>query len=112
MTRLQLFDNIKRKKSFLCVGLDPDVKKMPQSLNGDLLAFNRAIIDATAPYAIAFKPNLAFYEVLGAQGYLAFEQTVQYIREHLPESEDRDFILRFVESSKVGIMKNAVGNED
>lgn len=85
MTRLQLFDNIKRKKSFLCVGLDPDVKKMPQSLNGDLLAFNRAIIDATAPYAIAFKPNLAFYEVLGAQGYLAFEQTVQYIREHYPD---------------------------
>ncbi|MBR1804405.1 MAG: orotidine-5'-phosphate decarboxylase [Muribaculaceae bacterium] len=85
MTRQQLIDNIKHKKSFLCVGLDPDVNKMPQSLHGDLLAFNHAIIDATAPYAIAFKPNLAFYEVQGAKGYLAFEQTVQYIRDRYPD---------------------------
>ncbi len=85
MTKQELFDNIKRKQSFLCVGLDPDVAKMPASLGGDLLAFNRAIVDATAPYAIAFKPNLAFYEVQGARGYAAFEQTVAYIREHYPD---------------------------
>ena len=76
---------IKAKKSFLCVGLDPDLGKMPQSLNGDLLAFNKAIIDATAPYAVAFKPNLAFYEVQGVKGYAAFEETVKYIKEKYPE---------------------------
>ena len=85
MTRQELIDLIKRKRSFLCVGLDPDISKMPQSLDGDQFAFNRAIIDATAPYAIAYKPNLAFYEMHGAKGYLAFEQTIQYIRDNYPE---------------------------
>ena len=85
MTKQELIANIKRKRSFLCVGLDPDTAKMPPSLQGDLLAFNRAIVDATAPYAIAFKPNLAFYEVQGARGYAAFEQTVAYIRQRYPD---------------------------
>lgn len=84
MNREQLFEQIKAKRSFLCVGLDPDVKKMPPLLNADILAFNKAIIDATAPYAVAFKPNLAFYEVHGVKGMEAFEQTVAYIREHYP----------------------------
>lgn len=85
MTRQQLFTNILRKRSFLCVGLDPDIDKMPPSLEGDLFKFNKAIIDATAQHAIAFKPNLAFYEVLGLKGYKAFEDTVRYIRENYPD---------------------------
>ncbi|MBR1882863.1 MAG: orotidine-5'-phosphate decarboxylase [Muribaculaceae bacterium] len=85
MTRQELFKRILEKGSFLCVGLDPDLAKMPAALQGDLLAFNKAIIDATAPHAVAFKPNLAFYEVQGAKGYHAFEETVRYIRENYPD---------------------------
>ena len=84
MNKEELFEQIKAKRSFLCVGLDPDPDKMPAHLCGDVLAFNKAIIDATAPYAVAFKPNLAFYEVHGAKGLVAFEQTVAYIRENYP----------------------------
>ena len=64
MKRTELVENIKRKESFLCVGLDPDIKKIPQHLlreENPLFAFNKAIIDATAPYCVAYKPNLAFY---------------------------------------------------
>ena len=85
MNRQQLIEQIKQKRSFLCVGLDPDLGKMPAGLGGDLLAFNKAIIDATAQHAIAFKPNLAFYEVQGVQGYKAFEDTVAYIRANYPD---------------------------
>ena len=85
MTRDELLAQIRQKKSFLCVGLDPDIAKMPASLDGDLLAFNRAIIDATAQYAVAFKPNLAFYEAHGVAGYEAFVGTVAYLRENYPE---------------------------
>ena len=65
MTRKELLDNIRRKKSFLCVGLDTDIKKIPEHLKNDadaIFKFNKAIIDATAPYCVAYKPNLAFYE--------------------------------------------------
>lgn len=85
MTQEQLYQNILKKQSFLCVGLDPDPAKMPTSLGGDLFAFNKAIIDATAQYAIAFKPNLAFYEVQGVKGYKAFEDTIAYIRHNYPD---------------------------
>jgi orotidine-5'-phosphate decarboxylase len=88
MTRAELLNNIRRKGSFLCVGLDPDIKKLPQHLLSDenpLLSFNKAIIDATAPYAVAYKPNLAFYESLGVQGWIAFEETVRYIQTHYPD---------------------------
>lgn len=85
MNRQQLIEQIKQKRSFLCVGLDPDLSKMPASLGGDLLAFNKAIIDATVQHAIAFKPNLAFYEVQGVKGYKAFEDTVAYIRANYPD---------------------------
>ena len=85
MNRQQIFEQIKKKRSFLCVGLDPDLSKMPQSLKGDILTFNKAIIDATAKHAIAFKPNLAFYEVQGTKGYQAFEDTVAYIRNNYPD---------------------------
>ena len=85
MNRQQLIEQIKQKRSFLCVGLDPDLSKMPASLGGDMLAFNKAIIDATAQHAIAFKPNLAFYEVQGVKGYKALEDTVAYIRANYPD---------------------------
>lgn len=85
---MQLTEQIRQKKSFLCVGLDSDPKKLPFHLQGRedaLFAFNRAIIDATAPYAVAFKPNTAFYEAEGASGWAQLEQTVAYIKEHYPE---------------------------
>ena len=85
MNRAKLIEQIKAKKSFLCVGLDPDLGKMPESLNGDLFAFNKKIIDATARYAVAFKPNLAFYEMQGVLGYKAFEDTVRYIQTNYPD---------------------------
>ena len=65
MNKQQLFENIKKKQSFLCVGLDTDIKKIPQHLLSEedpIFAFNKAIIDATADYCVAYKPNLAFYE--------------------------------------------------
>lgn len=84
MNRQQLINQIREKKSFLCVGLDPDIARMPASLNGDLLEFNKRIIEATAEFAIAYKPNLAFYEALGTKGYEAFEETVDYIQDCYP----------------------------
>lgn len=87
MTYLQLVNQIRTKKSFLCVGLDTDLKKIPQHLlteSDPIFAFNKAIIDATAPYCVAYKPNLAFYESFGIQGWKAFEKTVKYIREQHP----------------------------
>ena len=79
MNKQQLFENIKRKKSFLCVGLDTDIKKIPEHLlkeEDPIFAFNKAIIDATADLCIAYKPNLAFYESMGVKGWIAFEKTV------------------------------------
>ena len=70
MTRAQLFDNIKKKSSYLCVGLDTDLSKIPKHLlsNDDpVFEFNKQIIDATHEYAVAYKPNIAFYEALGPQ---------------------------------------------
>ena len=87
MNRLQLFEQIKNKRSFLCVGLDTDTKKLPAHLlthENPVFDFNRAIIDATAPYCIAYKPNLAFYECMGTQGWTALEQTIHYLRTHYP----------------------------
>lgn len=84
MNREALIKNIKNKQSFLCVGLDPDSEKMPEAIKGKLFDFNKEIIDATAPYAIAYKPNMAFYEVAGSKGIEDFEKTVNYIRSHYP----------------------------
>ena len=83
MTRDELFENIKRKKSFLCVGLDTDVRKIPQFLleeDDPIFAFNKRIIDATAHLCVAYKPNLAFYESMGSFGLQAFEKTVEYLK--------------------------------
>ena len=79
MTKQQLFEKIKKKQSFLCVGLDTDIKKIPEHLlesDDPIYEFNKAIIDATAPYCVAFKPNLAFYESEGVKGWLRSESTV------------------------------------
>jgi orotidine-5'-phosphate decarboxylase len=83
-----LFRNITRKKSFLCVGLDTDYKKIPKLLLHNeypVFEFNRRIIDATQEYAVAYKPNLAFYEMLGAAGLMSLEMTVNYLRETYPD---------------------------
>ena len=87
MNRQQLINEIFTKKTFLCVGLDTDINKIPAYLKNEddsIFAFNKAIIDATAPYCVAYKPNLAFYECYGLKGMLAFEKTIQYIKETHP----------------------------
>ena len=88
MNRTQLLENIRSKGSFLCVGLDPDIKKLPAHLlkeENPIFAFNKAIIDATAPYTVAYKPNLAFYESEGIEGMKALDMTVKYIKENYPD---------------------------
>ena len=87
MTRQELIEQIRQKQSFLCVGLDTDLKKVPQHLLNDedpIFAFNRAIIDATAPYCVSYKPNLAFYEAFGVKGIVAFEKTIKYLKQNYP----------------------------
>ena len=101
MDKQQLFDNIKRKKSFLCVGLDTDIKKIPDHLLDEadpVFAFNKAIIDATADLCIAYKPNLAFYESMGLKGWKAFEKTVAYIKQHYPDQ----FIIADAKRGDIG----------
>ncbi len=87
MTRKELIQQIREKQSFLCVGLDTDLKKIPQHLLAEddpIFAFNKAIIDATAPYCVSYKPNLAFYEAFGVKGLMAFEKTVKYLKQQYP----------------------------
>lgn len=82
MTRDELVNQIRKKQSFLCVGLDPVLEKIPHHLRAfedPLFEFNKRIIDATAPYAVAFKPNTAFYEALGVKGWETLERTINYI---------------------------------
>ena len=101
MNRQQLFENIKLKQSFLCVGLDTDIRKIPQHLlkeDDPVFSFNREIIDATAEYCIAYKPNMAFYESLGVEGVVAFEKTVKYIRENYPDQ----FIIADAKRGDIG----------
>ena len=88
MNREAIIEQIRKKGSFLCVGLDTDIKKIPQHLLSEedpIFAFNKAINDATAPYCVAYKPNSAFYESRGAEGWKSLERTVEYIRENYPE---------------------------
>ncbi|HQV99022.1 MAG TPA: orotidine-5'-phosphate decarboxylase, partial [Bacteroidia bacterium] len=82
MTRQQLYEQIQRKKSYLCVGLDTDLNKIPKhllKLADPIYEFNRQIIDATSEYCVAFKPNLAFYEALGPDGLHSLKKTVDHI---------------------------------
>ena len=101
MNKQQLIDNIRRKQSFLCVGLDTDIKKIPDHLLDEpdpVFAFNRAIIDATADLCVAYKPNLAFYECLGVKGWQALEKTVNYIRQQYPDQ----FIIADAKRGDIG----------
>ena len=99
MTRQELIQKIREKQSFLCVGLDTDINKIPEcvkklvdaqcedeekKLSMYIYAFNKLIIDATAPYCVAYKPNLAFYECYGLDGLFAYERTVEYLKESYP----------------------------
>jgi len=88
MNNQQLFENIREKGSFLCVGLDTDIKKIPAFLldtTDPIFAFNKEIIDATARYTVAYKPNLAFYESEGLEGWRSLEKTVHYLHENYPD---------------------------
>ncbi len=88
MNKQELIKQIKTKRSFLCVGLDSDIKKLPACVmdsDDPIYEFNKAIIDATAPYTVAYKPNLAFYEATGVKGWISFEKTIQYIKNNYPE---------------------------
>ena len=101
MNKQQLFENIKRKKSFLCVGLDTDIKKIPELLlkeEATIFANNKAFIDATADLCIAYKPNLAFYESMGVKGWIAFEKTVNYIKQNYPDQ----FIIADAKRGDIG----------
>lgn len=101
MTRQELIRNIKTKRSFLCVGLDTDLKKVPAHLLNEedpIFTFNKAIIDATAAYCVAYKPNLAFYEAFGVKGLMAFEKTVKYIQENYPDQ----FIIADAKRGDIG----------
>ena len=101
MNRDQLVTEIFRKKSFLCVGLDVDLNKIPKHLleeEDPIFAFNRAIIDATAQFCVAYKPNLAFYEAYGLKGIAAFEKTIAYLKENYPEQ----FIIADAKRGDIG----------
>ncbi len=101
MNRQEIISQIKTKATFLCIGLDPDIQKIPSHLlKGEepLFAFNKAIIDATHDLCVAYKPNLAFYESCGLEGWKAFEKTVRYIREKDPSQ----FIIADAKRGDIG----------
>ena len=101
MTRQDIANQIFKKKSFLCVGLDTDIKKIPAHLLSDedpIFAFNKAIIDATADYCIAYKPNLAFYESMGVRGWISFEKTIKYLKQNYPDQ----FIIADAKRGDIG----------
>lgn len=88
MNKTELIAQILKKRSFLCVGLDTDLEKIPthlQQLPDAVFQFNKSIIDATAAYTVAFKPNTAFYESEGTGGWESLEKTITYIKKHYPE---------------------------
>ncbi len=88
MNKQQLIEQIQKKKSFLCVGLDTDINKIPQdllALEDPVFEFNKQIITKTAEFAVAYKPNTAFYEVYGAKGWQSLERTIQYIKINYPD---------------------------
>ena len=88
MTKKELIQQIKTKKSFLCVGLDVDIEKIPPHLldsEDPIFEFNKAIIDATHDLTVAYKPNTAFYEAYGSEGWASLEHTIAYLNENYPE---------------------------
>ena len=112
MNRKELVEQIFAKKSFLCVGLDTDIKKVPEHLTKQyektedvIFAFNKAIIDATAPYCVSYKPNLAFYESMGLAGMIAFDKTIAYLNEHYPHH----FIIADAKRGDIGNTSKKIG---
>ena len=88
MTQQQLVSQIRKKQSFLCIGLDVDLNKIPEHLLGEedpIFAFNKTLIDATNQFCVAYKPNMAFYEAYGIKGWKALEKTVNYLNSNYPE---------------------------
>ena len=88
MNQQQLLEQIQKKQSFLCVGLDTDIQKIPRHLldtSDPIFSFNKEIIDATEEFSVAYKPNLAFYESLGSQGWESLEKTIMYLKSKYPE---------------------------
>ncbi len=88
MNRIQLFNNIIQKRSFLCVGLDTEIEKIPSFLKEEkdpVFEFNKRIINATHQFAVAYKPNVAFYESRGSDGWISLESTVKYIKKRHPD---------------------------
>lgn len=105
MNKQELVKNICKKRSFLCVGLDTDLNKVPEFLlkeEDPIFAFNKAIIDATAPYCVAYKPNLAFYECYGVKGWVAFEKTIEYIKKNYPDQ----FVIADAKRGDIGNTSN------
>jgi orotidine-5'-phosphate decarboxylase len=105
MNQQQLFQQIQKKQSFLCVGLDIDIQKIPKHLleeSDPIFSFNKEIIDATAEFSVAYKPNLAFYESLGSKGWDSLDKTVKYIREKYPEI----FIIADAKRGDIGNTSN------
>ncbi len=101
MNYKQLVSNIKQKKSFLCVGLDTDYNMLPKFLmetEYPVFEFNKRIVDETAKYVVAYKPNMAFYEILGAAGWINLLMTINYIRERYPDI----FIIADAKRSDIG----------
>lgn len=105
MNQQQLFEQIQKKRSFLCVGLDTDIQKIPKHLldtSDPIFLFNKEIIDATAEFTVAYKPNLAFYESLGSQGWESLEKTVMYLKSKHPEI----FIIADAKRGDIGNTSN------
>ncbi len=101
MNKEEIVKQIRRKGSFLCVGLDTDIRKIPahlQKCDDPVFEFNKAIIDATAPYCVAYKPNLAFYESMGVEGWNSLDKTVKYLRENYPDQ----FIIADAKRGDIG----------
>ena len=101
MTRQELINSIRAKRSFLCVGLDSDINKLPEHLKGNpdaMFIFNKAIIDATLPYAVAYKPNLAFYESAGIAGLVQLKKTMDYLN----SLSDKPFTIADAKRGDIG----------
>lgn len=105
MNKQQLFEQIQKKRSFLCVGLDSDIQKIPKHLlekADPIFSFNKEIIGATAEFTVAYKPNLAFYESLGSEGLVSLEKTVEYLKSNYPEI----FIIADAKRGDIGNTSN------
>jgi orotidine-5'-phosphate decarboxylase len=105
MNQQQLFEQIQKKRSFLCIGLDSDIQRIPRHLmdtSDPIFSFNKEIIDATYEFSVAYKPNLAFYESIGSKGWESLEKTVMYLKSKHPEI----FIIADAKRGDIGNTSN------